>query len=302
MIETLLTKNEDNSPLWINLFDPTEQEMEEIATKFNLHPELVHDCLGPFHLPKHEINNKITFLVIRSFNSESAKNSNSAQEMTNKMAFFLGNRFLITFQRHEHEFIYDIAKEYSNLEDDELFIQKLVLELIHVAVETYKQPLEEMEDTCENFEQIILKGDTNLKWENIFNTKSRLMAIKRILVHTQNAIKKFIPNTNTHLPLYQNLVEEVDGLIFLTDTISDDLTNLLNIQLSLSAQKTNEVMRVLTVFSVFFMPLTFIVGIYGMNFKFMPELDYKFGYFIVLLIMALITLAFFAWFKKRKWL
>ena len=82
----------------------------------------------------------------------------------------------------------------------------------------------------------------------------------------------------------------------------DDLNNLLNLYISLSSQKTNEIMKTLTIFSIFFMPLTFIAGIYGMNFHFMPELDYKWGYPIIIFIMFIITLIIYYWLKRKKWL
>jgi magnesium transporter len=82
----------------------------------------------------------------------------------------------------------------------------------------------------------------------------------------------------------------------------EDVTNLTNLHLSFSAQRTNDVMKILTIFSVFFMPLTFIVGVYGMNFQFMPELRQKWAYPAVLLIMALVTVAVYLWFRRKKWL
>jgi magnesium transporter len=84
--------------------------------------------------------------------------------------------------------------------------------------------------------------------------------------------------------------------------VLEDVNNLMNLFLSLSAQKTNDVMKVLTIFSVFFMPLTFIAGIYGMNFEFMPELRQKWGYPGVLLLMVLVALFIYVYFKKKKWL
>ena len=84
--------------------------------------------------------------------------------------------------------------------------------------------------------------------------------------------------------------------------ILEEVNNLLNLSMSFAAQRTNDVMRVLTLFSVFFMPLTFIVGIYGMNFEFMPELRSKWGYPAVLAIMAIIALLIFFWFRRKKWL
>lgn len=76
----------------------------------------------------------------------------------------------------------------------------------------------------------------------------------------------------------------------------------MNLFISFSAQKTNDVMKVLTIFSVFFMPLTFIVGIYGMNFEFMPELKQKWGYAAVLILMVIVTVLIYLYFKKKKWL
>jgi magnesium transporter len=91
-------------------------------------------------------------------------------------------------------------------------------------------------------------------------------------------------------------------LIMLYEQAYEDVTNLMNIYLSLSARKTNQVIHVLTLFSVFFMPVTFIVGIYGMNFKIMPELEWPWGYPAVMVLMGTITLAIWIWFRKRKWM
>jgi magnesium transporter len=86
------------------------------------------------------------------------------------------------------------------------------------------------------------------------------------------------------------------------DALSDNIHQLLNIYFSASSQRTNETMRILTIFSVFFMPLTFIVGIYGMNFEFMPELGWKMGYPGVMGLMAVVTLLIYIWFKRKRWL
>ena len=84
--------------------------------------------------------------------------------------------------------------------------------------------------------------------------------------------------------------------------ILEDVNNLLNITVSFAAQRTTEVMRILTLFSAFFLPLTFIVGIYGMNFSFMPELGKRWGYPAVLIGMAVVTIIIFLWFRRKKWL
>ena len=89
---------------------------------------------------------------------------------------------------------------------------------------------------------------------------------------------------------------------FFAEELLEDVNNLLSIQLALASHRTNEVVRILTVFSVFFLPLTFVVGIYGMNFQFMPELRERWGYPAVMGAMGFVTLVILLWFRKRGWL
>lgn len=98
----------------------------------------------------------------------------------------------------------------------------------------------------------------------------------------------------------QDLKETVASLILQFDDFLDEANSILNIHLSTTSQKTNEVMKLLTIFSAFFLPLTFIVGVYGMNFQFIPELTWEFGYFLTWGIMAGISLVIYLWFKRKN--
>jgi magnesium transporter len=102
--------------------------------------------------------------------------------------------------------------------------------------------------------------------------------------------------------LLRDVQENAESYHFYADELLDDANTLLSVELALASHRTSEVMRVLTVFSVFFLPLTFIVGVYGMNFEFMPELRHRWGYPAVLAGMAVVTLAIYRWFRHRGWL
>jgi magnesium transporter len=102
--------------------------------------------------------------------------------------------------------------------------------------------------------------------------------------------------------LFRDVQENVESSHFYADELLDDVNTVLNVQLALAAHRTGEVMRILTVFSVFFLPLTFVVGVYGMNFDLMPELHARWGYPAVLAAMGLITLMIYLWFRRRGWL
>ena len=122
----------------------------------------------------------------------------------------------------------------------------------------------------------------------------KLLILTEDITHALNAYK-------AHNLALQDAKDLHTKLLTLFNQLHDDVGNLQQIYLSISAQKTNEVMKVLTTFSVFFLPLTFIVGVYGMNFKFMPELESIWGYPIVLAIMVAITVLIYWWFKRKKW-
>ena len=137
--------------------------------------------------------------------------------------------------------------------------------------------------------------------EELYFIKRKAAICNKLLMLTGEVINT-IRKTEIDLVALQDAKDLHVKLTTLYDQAHDDVTNLLNIYLSLSAQKTNEVVKVLTIFSVFFMPLTFIVGIYGMNFEFMPELSMKYAYPTVLFVMVAISFLIFGWFRRNKWL
>ncbi len=111
------------------------------------------------------------------------------------------------------------------------------------------------------------------------------------------------------MPDFQNADEMIDNLFFYADEVSESIASLMNLHISLQSQKTNEasrrtneVMRVLTLFSCFFLPINFIASIYGMNFKYMPELDHEYGYYSALGVMLTVALGIFVWFRRKGWL
>jgi magnesium transporter len=125
---------------------------------------------------------------------------------------------------------------------------------------------------------------------------------KRLLWRTVDVTQRMIPGAGRSAALFRDVQENAESYHFYADELLDDANTLLSVQLALASHRTSEVMRVLTVFSVFFLPLTFIVGVYGMNFEFMPELGHRWGYPAVLILMSVVTLLILGWFRRRGWL
>jgi magnesium transporter len=308
MIRTVLSST-DPPFTWLDVVQPTREELTDIARRYGLHPTSVEDSLEPEHLPKYERISEVTFIIVRAMDAASPRDCSTIQEMTRKVAIFYGKDFLITIHRTEQPFLAALMEKYQTAapppgaERRKTFLPRLLIELINGAIETYEKPLAEAETAIDKFEATVF-GEHELGGllRRIYTEKRRVTQMRRMLSHTLDLVQRLVPASEPTAPLFQDLRENAESMHFWADELVDDVNNLLSIQLAMASHRTGEVVRVLTVFSVFFLPLTFIVGIYGMNFEFMPELRHRLGYPAVLLGMGIVTLAIYFWFRRRGWL
>jgi magnesium transporter len=159
--------------------------------------------------------------------------------------------------------------------------------------------LSERVDFYEN--QILLKGSAHGHNEALYYIKQQASMCNKILLLMLEPINHITVSKQNKVDL-QDLRDQHLKMQTLYGQVLEDVNNLMNLYMSFTAQRTNDVVRVLTIFSVFFMPLTFIAGIYGMNFQYMPELATKWGYPAVIIAMMLVTATIYFWFRRKKWL
>lgn len=309
MLDIVIKQGEPASPLWIDITSPTQEELRGLAERYHLHETNIEDCMQPEHLPKHEKFGDTTFIIVRAYDECAPEDSDDVQSMTVKVAIFLGNRFLLSVHRPSLDFLTPVREKYRNAED-EVYLQMILLEMLLDVVETYHKPLEEMELRLDRFENTVLRDrGTQIVWEEIFRIKCRLSVIKRMLWHLLNTVQKFVPHSAANMPMCQDLRERIENLQFFADSLLDDLNNLMHVQMSLASQKateasnrTNEVMKILAMFSAVFLPITFLVGVYGMNFRHMPELEHRYGYFGVWAVIFVSVVTIYLWFRKKRWI
>jgi magnesium transporter len=296
--------------VWVDVVDPTPHDLADVARRYNLHPTSVEDSLEPEHLPKYERIGSTTFIIVRAIDADSRADCSTLHELTRKVAIFYGNEFLITIHRTQQPFLKEIIKEYQSTRPPEGtderrkgFLPRLLIYIVNGAIATYQKPLEEAETSIDMFEATVFgEHEFTGLLRRIYLVKRRVTLMRRMLSHTLDAVKKLVPGSEPTAPLYQDLRENAESMHFYADELLEDVNNLLSIQLALASHRTNEVVRVLTVFSVFFLPLTFIVGIYGMNFRYMPELQERWGYPAAMAGMGFVTLVIYLWFRRRGWL
>ena len=289
---------------WINIQNPTKQELNEIASQYSFQKLTIDDSLEPGHLPKYESDDEnISFLLVRFFDIEHRMLKNTVREFSHKISIYIGANFIITVHQKETDIFDLVLKKYiQNMDPSKVSIKGILYRIVSETIKTYEEPAYKMDEQIDELEHLIFTDDySKIKIPNLYKIKREATACKKILDYTLEALKEYrLDNKRTSSS--QDLMEENVKMLHLHTQIVDDVHNLLTVYLSLNSQKSNEIMQTLTVFSAFFLPLTFLAGIYGMNFDYMPELNHKLGYPICLLIMLIIVIFIYFWFKKKKYI
>jgi magnesium transporter len=286
---------------WLDIVNPSLEELQNVAAEFSLHPTSVQDCLDPDHLPKVEEFEHFLFIITRIFDQEQKSDADTIQEVSRKIAIFCGKDFIITIHRSEQPFL-KILHEKNVLQNKCKNVMHLLYLIMNKVIQSYEQTEDLLAAEIDLYEsKIFLKSRVPKLLKSLYQIKRKSSVISRILFLSKSIVHK-LQEGERRDPLYRDVLDNFIQIETGYDQINEQINNLLSLYLSISAQRTNEVIRVLTIFSVFFMPLTFIVGIYGMNFKVMPEIDWQYGYAYAIVLMIAVTLAIYFWFKRKGWL
>ena len=278
--------------------------IEKLGKCYNLHPLLQEDILNTEQRPKMEDFGDYLFLALKMLNYD----ENGVIE-AEQVSLVLGSKYVISFQEHEGDVFNSIRERIRKKKGR---IRKsgadyLAYALLDAIVDNYFIILENIEERIEATEKLLtanpatetLQSIRELKKDAIFLRKS-IWPLREVISNLEESESPLIHESlGAYLRhVYDHTIQIIDTVESLRDTIS----GLLDVYLSTLSNRMNEVMKVLTIFASIFIPLTFIAGIYGMNFTFMPELDWQWGYFAALCIMALAAGAMLVYFKRKKWL
>lgn len=278
---------------WIDICQPDKEKLSELATAYGLDVYQIRDSIETGHLPKIEEQTNYTFLILRAFTARVNDRITNVNELSNKIAFFYNKEKIITIHRSEFSFLNDASKDFECQE-------QLLIHLIDKMLDTFVAPVEKLSLQIDHTEHnLFLKDNSKVSLENLYYLKTQTRITKKLLHITDNVLQQIQVQEESKTAL-QNVKDQLLSLHLAYDEVSEDAHNLLHTYLSVNAQKSNDVMKLLTVFSAFFLPLTFIVGVYGMNFENMPELKMQSGYYWVLGIMMLVVIFIGVWFKRKK--
>ncbi len=286
-------KTQFSNFVWIDICQPDTASLNKIAEEYQLDYFQIKDSLELGHLPKFEKQPNYNFLILRAFTATIEEGATTINELSNKIAFFYNNHKLITIHRSPFDFLETVKEDAKNPEE-------IMVYLIRKMVATYQVPLNELDEKINQIEKtIFLKDYAKVSLEELYFLKAQTRITKKLLQIFQNVTNQLEVSEESKTAL-QDIKDSLLSLILSYDEVLENAHNLLHTYLSVNAQKSNDVMKLLTIFSAFFLPLTFIAGIYGMNFNNMPELKLEAGYFWTLGFMAVIALVIYFWFKRKR--
>ncbi|MCE7065986.1 CorA family divalent cation transporter [Dyadobacter sp. CY326] len=286
---------------WIDVTDPDDAELAELSKKHAFHESSIKDWSQPDHLPKYETVAGYAFIIFRMHSESVATEADTVPELTDKVAVFMFPEKVITLHRKPWS-APELIRENQITQHACKDTHQLVNEIIKSCLSTYEEPSAKLTRDIEYYEEnMFLKNRKASLLKSLYYLRRRVEVTRRVIMLSHEIVDKMDDpeHTNAYTRDTRDLFVKMQNIY---DTLFENMNQLVMIYFSISSQRTNEIVRVLTLFSVFFMPLTFIVGIYGMNFEFMPELRMKYGYPAVMILMVFITVGIYAWFKKKGWL
>ncbi len=287
---------------WIDVTAPTEEDLQFLHERYHINYLLLEDTIDPNHLPKYEEVDNVKFFLTRESTDLERRNLNSISDISSKLGIFLLPKLIITTHRVKSKSINEVCEELKKDNLENISRDKLALRLALKVMKTFddeSQTLLEVMDAMEN--EIFLKNTNQTNQiRRLYKLKRKSGLNTRILNISGEWISKF-KNLELDDVEVMDLLDKQKDVIADFDHVNAQTINLISMFLALSDQKANQVMKLLAIYSVYFLPITFIAGIYGMNFDNMPELHHKHGYFYTLGLMLLIVVCTFIYTRRKKW-
>jgi magnesium transporter len=304
-VDDLLAKCETGSIQWVNVDGLADTSLiQKIGNHFNLHYLMMEDVLNTEHRPKVDEYDDQMFLTLKMLVREEGEAIDYEH-----VSFVLGKDYLLSFQEKEGGDIFGVVRSRIKAENS-IFRQRgpdyLLYRLVDTIVDSYYEVLEKIGYKVEQVEENISNNPSIKDFEQIQQLRKEFIYLRKVVYPLREALNKLIKNESGFIEertvkYYSDVYDHVIHLIDSLDTYKDLTSTMMDLYMNTINYKMNEVMKLLTIITTIFIPLSFIAGIYGMNFENMPELTWDWGYYGVLGVMAAIFIAMVFYFRYKKY-
>jgi magnesium transporter len=297
---------ETSTITWVNINGlHNTRNLEELGECFRLHPLVLEDILNTEQRPKLDDHGDYLFIVLRMLHFQEMQREIAAEQIS----LILGNNYLISLHENDQD-VFEVIRK--RLKDEKSRMRRsgadyLAYSLLDLIVDNYFVILEDLGEVIEDLETEVVSTPTPATLSQIHRLKRHMIMLRKSVWPLREVISRLERSESLLIKdptilylkdVYDHVIQIIDNI----ETYRDILSGMLDIYLSSISNRLNEVMKVLTIIATIFIPLTFIAGVYGMNFKNMPELEWHWGYFSVLLVMALVSLVMVLYFRNKGWI
>lgn len=295
-----------DSVTWINIDGLKHTDkIENIGKQYNLHPLVLEDIVNTSQRPKIDDYDDYLFIVLKMLYYDEQE-----QIVIEQVSMVLGKNYVLTFQESEGDVFEPIRKRlrFANGRIRGLKSDYLLYALIDAVVDNYFSIIETLGHKIEDLETELFNGDARENVNvDIQQLKREILKVRRAIFPLREIINRVEKEDSTliykrtityYRDVYDHLIQVSENI----DIYREMIWSLMDMYMTTVSNRMNEVMKVLTIMSSIFIPLSFLAGLYGMNFEYIPELQYKNGYFVLIGVMLLIFLSLIIYFKRKKWL
>ena len=291
---------------WINIDGLHQVDIiEKIGKKFDFHPLLLEDILNTEQRPKIEDFETHIYIVLKMLYYDNKTNEITSEQIS----IIFGHNFVISFQEKEGE-IFDPIRERIRTgkgRTRKMGPDYLSYSLMDFIVDSYFSILEKMGENIEDVEETMITNPKPATLHGIHSLKRKMISLRKSVWPLRDVLSALERSDSSLIqePTRIYLKDVYDHTIQVIDTVEtyrDVLSGMLDVYLSSISNKMNEIMKVLTIIATIFIPLTFIAGVYGMNFEFMPELRWRWGYPAIWAVMICVGISMLVYFRKKKWI
>lgn len=290
------------SVTWLDCVDISEDEIEEVGKIFNFHKLTLEDCIDTTQRPKVDNYKEYFFLIIKVIDYKRSIKSH-------QLAMFVGNNYVVTVREKSHDFLQSIFNKIQEkspriLENSSDYLCYVIIDTV---VDDYFPVLDKIEDRIEIIEEEIIKDVSKETLQKIFKLKKDLLLLRKIIWPCREMLmyleKEDLPNVNETTIIYlRDVYDHIIRVTELIETYRELTSGALDTYLSTVSNNMNEVMKVLTVVASLVLVPALIAGIYGMNFRYMPELQWQYGYPFALGLMLFVMVVMALYFRKKRWI
>lgn len=304
--EEVLQLLDPNATAWINVVGlHNVKEIENFGKALRLHPLVIEDILNVHQRPKVEYYDSYIFVVLKVIRYDAERKQLDVEQVS----FIYTKNLVVTFQERKAD-VWEPIRERIRASKGNIRKKQadyLLYTLIDAVVDHYFEVLEQIGEKIEEIEDQILQNSDSQLAQDIHEIKRELIVLRKSIWPLREVLSSFYrdpnplihPDTQLYFrDVYDHSIQVIDTV----ETMRDLISGILDVYLSSVSNRMNEIMKVLTIIATIFIPLTFIVGIYGMNFEYMPELHWKWGYPAILMLMAIIAIGMLFYFRRKKWI